>query len=144
MIDEIPKPEVKEKIILLNEIGIQNKNLERRGIKMQIYDFQRQLDEIEDILEQNILKEQTEFKITKMNEMVKNGEDDDGHELGEADKKAVILKVKYLIRDMKENIQEEKLRLKLVEIKAQIVELKNNLKIVEKQIRERKIVSIHR
>ena len=138
------KAELKEDVILLNEIGIKNKNLERRVLKQRIYEAQRQIDEITDLLERDVLKEQTLFKIKKMKEMVVKGEDSEGNELCDADKIAVEIKIKYLKKDVKEQFAEEKLRLKIIELQGMVEENEKNLKIVEKQIRERKIVNKHR
>ena len=48
------------------------------------------------------------------------------------------------IKDVKEQFAEEKLRLKIIELQGMVEENEKNLKIVEKQIRERKIVNKHR
>ena len=138
------KAELKEEIIVLNEIGIKNKNLERRVLKQRIYEAQRQINEITDLLDENVLSNQTLFKIKKMEEMIFKGEDSEGNELCEADKRAVKIKIKYLQEDIKEQFAEEKLRLKMIELQGMVEENEKNLKIVEKQIRERKIVNKHR
>ena len=144
MLDPHEKAPLKEEIIELNETGLKNKQLEKRGLQQRIYQNQRLVDEMTDLLDKKVIRGQTEFKIKKMEEMIEKGKDDEGNELCEADKEAVRIKMKYLKRDMEEGIQEESLRLKITELSSVIEEDSKNLKIVEKQIREKRIVNKHR
>ena len=130
--------------IPLSEEGLKNKQLEKRKKETEIYKLARQVEEATLLLEQNILTRQLQDNINDMLRDVERKENSKGEKLTEADVDYIKIRIQMLEKDIKEDISNKTLRLKISDFNSQLEFEKHNLSVIEKQIREKKVISVHR
>jgi hypothetical protein len=134
---------IKEEIALTEE-GLKNKHLEKRAIEIKIYQTERQLEELEMFLEKDILTRQLKDNIDRINKDIERKKDSAGNELTDTDIDALNIRLSMFAKDINNDIPNSTLRIKISEVAKQVDFLKENLGVIEKQIREKKVISIHR
>jgi hypothetical protein len=134
---------IKEEIALTEE-GLKNKQVEKRKKELEIYKISRKVTEFELYLEKDILNGQIKETITLIKKDIESGKNKKGEELTPTEIEALKINLFLLEQDFKEDIPNRNLRTQLSELKGQLEFEKHNLSVIEKQIREKKVISIHR
>lgn len=134
---------IKEEIALTEE-GLKNKQVEKRQKELEIYRISRKVTEFELYLEKDILNGQIKENITLIKKDIESGKNKKGEELTPTEIEALKINLLLLEQDFKEDIPNRNLRTQLSELKGQLEFEKHNLGVIEKQIREKKVISIHR
>lgn len=138
------KKELITEEIPLSEEGLKNKQLEKRAKEIDIYKLEREIEELELLLDKDVLTRQIKDSISDIKKNIENKQDEKGVKLSDADCDALKIRIKMFEKDLEQDITNKTVRVKLSKLHSQKEFEEGNLKTIEKQIRERKVISVHR
>jgi hypothetical protein len=130
--------------ITLTEEGLKNKQLEKRKKECEIYEISKQIIKREMLLEKDILNRQIKESLAKLRTDIERKENSKGEQLSDADIDYLTILIALNELDLKEDISNKTLRTQLSDLNGQLEFEKHNLSVIEKQIREKKVISVHR
>lgn len=138
--EEQKKPQKKE--VSLDEMTIRKIELENRQRALQISNMKLQLEEMEAFLEKGTKKKQAKARLDRIKGYQDTKKDDDGKDIPETDLEALEIQYSTLQKAYDQDLDTEKLRVEISQLREQLELQEKNYKVVEKQVRERKMTVI--
>jgi hypothetical protein len=96
------------------------------------------------LIEKDILNRQIKESLAKLRTDIERKENSKGEQLSDADIDYLTILIALNELDLKEDISNKTLRTQLSDLNGQLEFEKHNLSVIEKQIREKKVISVHR
>lgn len=140
---------IKENELIRQEIALEGKALEDKKHELDLKKFQvknlkLQLDFFEEKLEKGIMDLQSEGKIEMMQKMVDEKKDRDEKNITLGDVEEIKLRIKSEKRALDSDMPRKQLEFNIKQHKENLSLEENNLKVLETQVKEKKIITAYK